>query len=141
MTYDEKKNISIIMQVCYKKQSDMQDTRMIAKNTLLSQQEFSDAINNDYQMLTGLIERAQKVDELSNLDREKLEKLILSSTLDTTGREAANKAIQEVSTMGGYRIIKAKLLLNQQNPIKEKGFGSAKEIQEQLNKDLKDPKK
>lgn len=67
-----------------------------------------------YQMLTSLINKAIKTDELAqNSDIETLERLIDSSTLDSDQRVKVTATLTPELTYGNYIEIRNKLLLNQ----------------------------
>ena len=66
-----------------------------------------------YQMLTGLIERAQNGKELFNSDISTLEGLIYSSTLDDDNKEIALQALDSISNQADYDTLKERLEANQ----------------------------
>lgn len=153
MTYDEKKNISILMQVAYKGVIELAKTNkgfwyfVLKKLGIIkpiTNQQIKEGTEQHYQMLTGLIERAQNPkaeNELSNSDISLLEGLIDTSTLSEEAREKYRGWIVNIQTKEVYYQYKEKLEANQQSPLKERGVGSAKDIQIQLDKDMEDTSK
>lgn len=141
MTYDELKNISILMQVAYKGVIELLKTD---KLSISGRENIEESVQNHYQMLTGLIERAQKgepVQELSNSDISLLEGLIDTSTLGEVEVNAARHWIEDMTTHQDYEKLKIRLEANQQSPLKERGVGSAKDIHNQLDNDIENPRK
>ena len=141
MTDTEK---SILVQVSYKGCIEMRKV----STERITDEEFENEVWKDYQMLVKLIHKAQQTtvqdtieNELTNSEISLLERLIDSSTLDGNNRGIAQLAIDNAHTKQDYDNIKEGLLRNQQSPLKERGIGSAKEIQQQLDKDLANPKK
>lgn len=142
MTFEEKKNISILMQVAFKASIELAKRDNVVEWDI---ENIEVATQSHYDMLIRLIERAQAPPEaqteLSMSDISTLERLIDTSTYDDDKREIARKTVARATLRIDYDIIKEKLLANQQDMLTERGTGNMTDIEMQLYKESKNPKK
>lgn len=105
---------SILIQVSHKGQIEIQKALIISGKPAMHKEIFEKNVWDDYQMLTGLINRAIN-DEVSNDHIMLLERLIDNSTLDPDQRVKATERLTPTPTYANFVIIRDKLLANQQS--------------------------
>lgn len=98
------------------------------------------AIWKHYEMLIELINRAID-DSVSNDHIMLLERLIDNSTLDSDQRVQATSTLTPTPSYDKFVQIRDRLLANQQDQIKDRGAGNAKDIQDKLDQIEKDKTK